>query len=45
MILGRKNYLFLCSEAGGKAEAIAYTLIEPTKLNAIGLNAKQRGAA
>ena len=26
--LGRKNYLFVGSEAGGKAAAIAYTLIE-----------------
>ena len=33
--LGRKNYLFVGSEAGGKAAAIAYTLIETAKLNAI----------
>ena len=33
--LGRKNYLFVGSEAGGKAAAIAYTLIETEKLNAI----------
>ena len=33
--LGRKNYLFVGSEASGKAAAIAYTLIETTKLNAI----------
>ncbi len=26
--LGRKNYLFVGSEAGGKAAAIAYTMIE-----------------
>jgi hypothetical protein len=26
--LGRKNYLFVGSEGGGKAAAIAYTLIE-----------------
>ena len=26
--LGRKSYLFVGSEAGGKAAAIAYTLIE-----------------
>lgn len=32
--LGRKNYLFVGSEAGGKAAAIAYTLIETAKLNA-----------
>ena len=29
--LGRKNYLFVGSEAGGKAAAIAYTLIETAK--------------
>ena len=33
--LGRKNYLFVASEAGGKAAAIAYTLIETAKLNRI----------
>ena len=33
--LGRKNYLFVGSEAGGKAAAIAYTLIETAKLNAL----------
>jgi transposase len=33
--LGRKNYLFVGSEAGGKATAIAYTLIETAKLNAV----------
>ncbi len=31
--LGRKNYLFMGSEGGGKASAIAYTLIETAKLN------------
>ena len=31
--LGRKNYLFVGSEAGGKGAAIAYTLIETAKLN------------
>ena len=31
--LGRKNYLFVGSEAGGKAAAIAYTLIETAKLS------------
>lgn len=30
---GRKNYLFKGSEGGGKAAAIAYTLIETAKLN------------
>ena len=31
--LGRKNYLFMGSLRGGKAAAIAYTLIETAKLN------------
>ncbi|WP_373086129.1 IS66 family transposase [Sneathiella sp.] len=31
--LGRKNYLFMGSERGGKSAAIAYTLIETAKLN------------
>ena len=31
--LGRKNYLFIGSEGGGKAAAIIYTLIETAKLN------------
>jgi transposase len=33
--LGRKNYLFMGSEAGGKSAAIAYTLIETCKLNKV----------
>jgi transposase len=33
--IGRKNYLFVGSEGGGKAAAIAYTLIETAKLNSI----------
>jgi len=33
--LGRKNYLFAGSEAGGKAAAIAYTLIETAKINTV----------
>ena len=33
--LGRKSYLFFGSEAGGKAAAIACTLIETAKLNAV----------
>ena len=37
--LGRKNYLFVGSEVGGKAAAIAYTLIETAKLNAVDPNA------
>ena len=31
--LGRKNYLFMGSVSGGKAAAIAYTLIETARLN------------
>jgi hypothetical protein len=34
--LGRKNYLFAGSDAGGERAAAAYTLIETAKLN--GLN-------
>ncbi|GAB1481036.1 IS66 family transposase [Paracoccaceae bacterium] len=37
--MGRKNYLFVGSEAGGKAAAIAYTLIETAKLNIVDPNA------
>lgn len=33
--LGRKNYLFIDSEGGGKSAAIIYTLIETAKLNDI----------
>lgn len=33
--LGRKNYLFVGSEDGGKAAAIAYTLIETAKLSGV----------
>ena len=33
--IGRKNYLFMGSEGGGKAAAIAYTLIETAKLNRV----------
>nr|WP_255730148.1 IS66 family transposase [Epibacterium sp. Ofav1-8] len=33
--IGRKNYLFVGSEGGGKAAAIAYTLIETAKMNAV----------
>ena len=33
--LGRKKYLFVGSEAGGKAAAIAYTLIETAQLTAV----------
>jgi hypothetical protein len=31
--IGRKNYLFVGSQTGGRAAAIAYTLIETAKLN------------
>ncbi len=33
--LGRKNYLFVGSQTGGKAAAMAYTLIETAKLNGV----------
>lgn len=33
--LGRKNYLFMDSVGGGKAAAIAYTLIETAKMNGV----------
>jgi len=33
--VGRKNWLFAGSEAGGRTAAAAYTLIETTKLNHI----------
>ena len=33
--LGRKNYLFMGSERGGKSAAVAYTLIETAKLNGV----------
>ena len=33
--LGRKNYLFVGSEGGGNAAAVAYTLIETAKLNGV----------
>jgi transposase len=33
--LGRKNYLFMGSEAGGHSAAIAYTLIETFKMNMV----------
>jgi transposase len=33
--LGRKNWMFVGSEGGGKAAAIAYTLVETAKLNGI----------
>ena len=31
--LGRKNYMFVGSDAGGKSAAILYTLIETAKMN------------
>ena len=33
--VGRKNYLFMGSEVGGKSAAIAYTLIETAKMNKV----------
>ena len=33
--LGRKNYLFMGSDNGGRSAAIAYTLIETAKLNGV----------
>ena len=33
--LGCKNWLFMVSKAGGKSVAIAYTLIETAKMNAV----------
>ncbi len=33
--LGRKNYLFMGSDSGGRSAAIAYTLIETAKLNGV----------
>ena len=35
VVLGRKNFLFMGSEGGGKSVAIAYTLIETAKLNGV----------
>ena len=35
MGLGRKNYLFMGSAAGGKAASIADTLIETAKMNGL----------
>ena len=33
--LGRKNYLFMGSDSGGKSAGIAYRLIESAKLNGV----------
>ena len=35
LALGRKNYLFAGSDAGGRRDAILYTLIETCRLNDI----------
>jgi transposase len=35
LTLGRKNYLFMGSEGGGKAAAIAYSLIPPYSSNSL----------
>jgi len=37
--LGRKNYIFVGSELGGKSAAIIYTLIETAKLNGVNTQA------
>ena len=37
--LGRKNYLFMGSPSGGRAAAIAYTLIETARLNGVDAHA------
>jgi len=33
--VGRKNYLFVGSQAGGRSAAVAYTLIETARLNGV----------
>lgn len=35
LALGRKNYLFASSDAGGRRAAIMFTLIETAKLNGV----------
>ncbi len=35
LVLGRKNYLFCGSDAGGQRAACIYTLVETAKLNGI----------
>lgn len=35
LTLGRKNYPLMGSEGGGKAAAIAYTLIETARMNSV----------
>ena len=35
LALGRKDYLFMGSLAGGKAASIAYSLIETAKMNGL----------
>ena len=37
--IGRKNYMFVGSERGGKSAAIIYTLIETAKLNGVNTQA------
>lgn len=32
MAVGRKNYLFVGSQGGGKSAAVAYTLIETARI-------------
>lgn len=43
--VGRKNYLFVGSQTGGRAAAIAYTLIETAKLNGVEGRLSTRGRA
>ena len=35
LVLGRKNYLFCGSDAGGQRAACIYTLVETAKMNGI----------
>ncbi len=35
LVLGRKNYLFCGSDAGGQRAACVYTLVETAKMNGI----------
>ena len=35
MALGRKNYLFACSDAGGERAAVIYSLLGSAKLNGL----------
>jgi transposase len=35
VVVGRKNYLFVGSQTGGRAAAIEYILVETAKLNGV----------